>query len=82
MAFFEIVKRIREELHYSQEQLSRELSISFTTINRWENGRSLPSPLAKMRLLEICTAKNVSKEIINELNNPKTYMLEGKEEIE
>jgi len=80
MPFYKIVKRIREELHFSQEQLSRELSVSFTTINRWENGRSLPSPLAKMRLMEFCTAKNISKGIVIELSNPEIYQLKDRNE--
>ena len=82
MTFSEIMKRIREELHCSQEQFSRDLSVSFTTINRWENGRSLPSPLAKMRLIEICAAKNVSENIVNELSRPEIYRLKEREDAE
>lgn len=47
MEFCTIVKRIRMELGFSQEQLARELGISFSTINRWENGKSRPSQMAK-----------------------------------
>ena len=35
-----IVKLIREELNYSQEDMARELKVSYTTINRWENYKS------------------------------------------
>ena len=80
MTFYKIVKIIREELHFSQEQLSRELSVSFTTINRWENGRSLPSPLAKMRLMEFCDEKKISKEIVIELSNPEIYQIKDRNE--
>jgi transcriptional regulator with XRE-family HTH domain len=82
MIFFEVVKTIRSELHYSQEQLARDLSISFTTISRWENGRSLQSQLAKNALLERCAAKNVSDSIMKALNNPKIYVLKDREETE
>lgn len=47
MEFGSIVKRVRKELGLSQEQLARELSISFSTVNRWENGKSKPSQMAK-----------------------------------
>jgi len=40
------VKIIRKHLGLSQEDLARELGVSFATINRWENGQSLPSKLA------------------------------------
>jgi DNA-binding transcriptional regulator YiaG len=82
MIFCEAVKKIRSELHYSQEQLARELSISFTTVSRWENGRSLPSQLAKNALLERCAAKDVSDSIMKALNNPEIYVLKDREEAE
>lgn len=47
MEFCTIVKRIRKELGLSQEQLARELGISFLTVNRWKNGKSHPSQMAK-----------------------------------
>ena len=47
MEFCTIVKRIRKELGFSQEQLARGLGISFSTVNRWENGKSYPRQMAK-----------------------------------
>ena len=67
MPIEEILRSIRKELNISQDQLARELNISYTTINRWENSRRTPSRLAKMRLLEFCIANGISKEIINTL---------------
>jgi len=67
MLFEDIIKAIRTELNITQEQLARELNISFSTINRWENGHTSPSKLAKMRLLEFCSRKNVDANITSEL---------------
>ncbi|OMF38234.1 transcriptional regulator [Paenibacillus sp. FSL H8-0548] len=61
------IKKIREELKISQEQLARELNISFSTINRWENNKTNPSRLAKDRLCTFCENKLISSEIITEL---------------
>ncbi|KKC47753.1 XRE family transcriptional regulator [Paenibacillus sp. D9] len=67
MTIDEIIKTVRKELNISQEQLARDLNISFTTINRWENGRSVPSRLARMRLSEYCTTKGIPEEIMARL---------------
>ena len=67
MSFDEILKNIRKELNITQEQLARDLNVSFSTLNRWENGRNIPSRLARMRLFEYCTEKDISSDIISEL---------------
>ena len=59
MDFGSVVKRVRKELGLSQEQLARELSISFSTVNRWENGKSNPSQMAKELFFSFCISKNI-----------------------
>lgn len=68
MSFSEILKSIRKQKKYTQEQFARELNVSFSTINRWENGRTEPSILAKMRLLEYCKKNGIEEMIIMELS--------------
>jgi DNA-binding transcriptional regulator YiaG len=67
MELDEILKSIRKELNISQEQFARDLNVSFTTLNRWENSRTTPSRLAKMRIIDYCNEKGISKEIITAL---------------
>lgn len=67
MTIDEILKSIRKELNISQEQLARDLNVSFTTLNRWENNRSKPSRLAMMRIADYCKAKSVSEKTISML---------------
>jgi DNA-binding transcriptional regulator YiaG len=50
-----LVKEIRKQLSISQEDLARELGVSFATVNRWENGQVKPSKLAKAQLNAFCT---------------------------
>jgi len=45
------VRKLREKRKWTQEQLARELGVSFVSVNRWENGHSEPSRMAK-RLIE------------------------------
>ncbi len=49
-----LVKEVRRQLALSQEDLARELGVSYTTINRWENGQSHPSRMAKVLLRSFC----------------------------
>ena len=49
-----LVKEVRRQLALSQEDLARELGVSYTTINRWENGQSQPSKMAKVLLESFC----------------------------
>jgi len=49
------VKEIRRQLTMSQEDLARQLGVSYATVNRWENGLSKPSRLAKTQLDAFCT---------------------------
>lgn len=42
--------------------------ISFSTLNRRENSRTIPSRLARMRLLDYCAKNGVSIEIILDWN--------------
>lgn len=44
------IKQLRVRLGWTQERLAHELGVSWTTVNRWENGKAKPSPLAEERL--------------------------------
>ncbi len=50
----ELVKEVRRQLRLSQEDLARELGVSFATVNRWENGKSKPSKLARAQFDSYC----------------------------
>jgi DNA-binding transcriptional regulator YiaG len=52
-----LVKEIRGQLGLSQEDLARQLGVSYATVNRWENGQSKPSKLAKGQLEAFCKKK-------------------------
>ena len=49
-----LVKEVRRQLSISQEDLARELGVSYATVNRWENGQSKPSKLAQAQLDAFC----------------------------
>ena len=49
-----LIKEIRRQLAISQEDLARELGVSYATVNRWENGQARPSKLARAQLDAFC----------------------------
>jgi putative transcriptional regulator len=46
---------LRRRLNMTQEQFARELGVTVGTVNRWENGRFRPSPLAEKALKKLNT---------------------------
>lgn len=50
-----LVKRLRSALGMTQEQFAKELGITFSTVNTWENGKRTPQPFLMRRLLELDT---------------------------
>lgn len=48
-----ILKQIRNKLDLSQEGLAERLGVAFSTLNRWENGRSLPRDKAKQEIMDL-----------------------------
>ena len=52
--FAETVKEVRQQLGLSQEELAHELGVSFSTINRWENSKTVPFKLARRQFESFC----------------------------
>ena len=48
-----LIREIRGRLGLTQEKFAAKLGVTLPTINRWENGRTRPSPLAMQRLREL-----------------------------
>lgn len=42
----ELVRETRQRLGLSQEKFAAKLGVSFQSVNRWENGRVKPLPMA------------------------------------
>lgn len=41
-----LIRALRHELNLTQQQMSNELGVVTSSVNRWEMGRSQPSPMA------------------------------------
>lgn len=56
----ETVKKLRVALNLTQEQFAAKLGVTVSTVNRWENGKGNPSPLASHRIEELWQMINVT----------------------
>lgn len=56
MTFGERVKQVRLALNLSQEEMAKELGVSFATINRWENSHNNPTYEALQRFEQFCAS--------------------------
>lgn len=57
------IKRIRQSAMLSQEELARELGVSFATVNRWETGRAKPTYRTLRLIDEYCKNHNISFDV-------------------
>jgi len=47
------IKRLRERLGFTQVELATHPSVSFSTVNRWENGKTKPTLLAWQQIMKL-----------------------------
>jgi transcriptional regulator with XRE-family HTH domain len=71
MELSEVLKLIRNELGITQEELANEVHVSFSTVNRWENKKSVPNPMARVVLLDCFEKRKVNLQLIEELRKCK-----------
>jgi transcriptional regulator with XRE-family HTH domain len=48
-----LIRELRKRTGLTQEKFAAKLGVTFPTINRWENDRAKPSPLAMQRIEEL-----------------------------
>jgi len=48
-----LVRELRERTGLTQEKFAAKLGVTYPTINRWENGRAKPSPLALKQIEDL-----------------------------
>lgn len=60
MRFSEFVIYVRKNLKLSQKQLAEAINVSYSTINRWENGHVVPSNLAVRSLYDFCESNFIN----------------------
>ena len=69
MGFSEDIKLIRQKGLLSQEAFAKLLGVSFSTVNRWESGKSRPSYKTMKLIDDYCKANSIDFDISKELIN-------------
>ena len=59
MNFSEGIKYIRKVTYLSQESFAKEIGVSFSTVNRWERGKSKPNYAAMKKLNSFCCKNSI-----------------------
>ncbi|MCC5607088.1 helix-turn-helix domain-containing protein [Nostoc sp. CHAB 5834] len=62
-----LIRELRQQLDLSQEKFAAKLGVSLRTVNRWENGSTVPSQMA-LKLIEEMLQKmgEPGKRLLNE----------------
>ena len=69
MKINEAIKQIRINLDLSQTAFAEQLSVSFSTVNRWENDKAVPNRLAIKAIKSLAEEQNANDNLINLLEN-------------
>ena len=57
------IQEIREKLKITQEDLARDLGVTVSTVNRWENGHTTPSRLATKTIQAYLDREDIAEQI-------------------
>lgn len=68
------IREIRLELGLTQEQFATKLGVTFPTVNRWENQKAKPSPLAIQKLTKLF--KNLQRKQKSSKKEPPNKMVD------
>ncbi len=65
MDYAKLIKKLREKLILSQSELASILDVSFSSVNRWENGKHEPTIKVKRKLNDLFIKNNIKRDIKN-----------------
>ena len=63
----ELIKAVRTQLGLSQQKFAKEMHVAFSTVNRWENGRTTPTEMARVLMADLMRKNNMNEDWINKI---------------
>ena len=64
MAYSDEITKIRQKCFLSQEAFGREIGVSFSSINRWESGKTKPSMAAMKKIKDFCETQSIDFSVL------------------
>ena len=74
MTFAEELKRTRQRTFLSQGAFAKEINVSFSTVNRWESGKTRPNLIAMKNIKVFCEKNRIDFTNLEEL-----WLMHGEE---
>lgn len=62
MTYAQKIKKLREVLLITQQELADLIGVSIVTVNRWENGKYEPTMKIKRKIVELSKTNNIELE--------------------
>lgn len=59
MGFPDEIKKIRQRCFLTQEDFAQEVGVAFSTVNRWEGGKTKPNLCAMKNIKQFCEKHKV-----------------------
>ncbi len=56
-----MIRELRADLGLTQEQFAAKIGVTYSTVNRWENNKGRPSPLAILRIQKLQNKREKTK---------------------
>ncbi len=75
----ELIKNIRLNANMSQEQFAGELGTTSLSINRWENGKTLPNRMAQTQIYNFCNERKI--DVTSLIIDSKVYPNSNKDKL-
>ena len=65
MGFHDEIKNIRQNCFLSQDAFANALQVSFSTINRWETGKTIPNYVMMQKFVAFCEKNNIDHKAVD-----------------
>lgn len=69
MSFAENIKKIRRKAFLTQEAFAKQIGVSYTTVNRWETGKSKPNLKAMKLIDDYCKKNSIDFDVSEEVSD-------------
>lgn len=66
MSFSEKIKIVRKRELLTQDMFAKEINVSFSTVNRWENGKGKPNLTTMKAIKTFCETRGIPYEDLEE----------------